>query len=358
MREITHLKPYKSMDTNEKMAYLDELKNWSENNYVELKKIGNAWEASALKSFDDGLSLLSAFSQAIPFIDSALKGDARRFINRMGDYLEMIKKETNLDKVMTRSSADKTDYIGAVPAIGTDGADGKVTESIKKQIDEIVSQYTDDTRPQHIAEYKHLLSPELQAKVETIAPLRASQAKHAELAKEMSNHGVKESTVKAECDKALAYMNQLIAIYDACDAEYAAAMAKDKAEAAAQGGKAKPEGEAAPAPESQGESTTTVIDPKKAKGAYTKAEIDALPDSSFKGECKTARIKANRTYIKRKDVKNKAELSNRINELVAWGELTQDDAEATLLASENPQPEVPGAVASGSDSSDSEGDAE
>ena len=357
MRQITHLKPYKSMEPNERMAYLDELNNWSENDYVELKKIGNAWEASALKSFDDGLSLLSAFSQAIPFIDSALKGDARRFINRMGDYLEMIKRETNLDKVMTRSSTDKTDHIAAVPGIGTEGPDGKVTTATKKQIEEVISQYTDDTRPQHISEYKHLLSPELQAKVETIAALRASQAKHAELAKEMSNKGVKESTVKAECDKALAYMKQLIAIYDACDAEYNAAMAKNKAEASAQAGEDKPEGEVSPeAAGAQAESTETVIDPNKAKGSYTKAEIDALPDSAFKGECKTARIKANRTYVKRKDVKNKAELSNRIQELVDWGEMTSDDAEAALLSSESNQVEVPQVAAT--DSDNTEGEAE
>lgn len=356
MRQITHLKPYKSMEPNERMAYLDELKNWSENDYVELKKIGNAWEASALKSFDDGLSLLSAFSQAIPFIDSALKGDARRFINRMGDYLDMIKKETNLDKVMTRSSTDKTDHIAAVPAIGAEGPDGKVTPATKKQIDEVISQYTDDTRPQHISEYKHLLSPELQAKVETIAALRASQAKHAELAKEMSNKGVKESTVKAECDKALAYMNQLIAIYDACDAEYKAAMEKQQKELNSFV-ETKPEGEASPEENgAQGESIETVIDPNKAKGSYTKAEIDALPDSAFKGECKTARIKANRTYVKRKDVKNKAELSNRIQELVDWGEMTSDDAEAALLSSESNQVEVPQVAATGA--SNSEGDAE
>jgi len=355
MREITHLKPYKSMDANEQEFYRNELKDWADNDYPELKKIGNAWEASALKSFDDGLTLLSAFSKAIPFIDSALKGDARRFINRMGDYLEMIKKETNLDKMMTRSSADKPDYIASVPAIGTEGPDGKVTAATKKQVEEIVAQYTDDTRPQHIAEYKHLLSPELQARVETIAALRASQAKHAELAKEMSNQGVKEATVKAECEKAIAYMKELIAIYDACDAEYATAMAKQKAEQAPQAAEDKPKGEASPA-EGEAASTATVIDPKKGKGAYSKAEIDAMAEDSFKGECKAARIKANRTYIKRKDIKNRSELSNRMQELVDWGELTQDDAEAKLLASDNPTVEVPEAVASGADASD--GDAE
>lgn len=345
------------MDAKEKMTYLDDLKNWSENDYPELCKITNAWEACNLKSFDDGLQLLSAFSNSHPFITSALQGDARRYIRRINDYINQIKKQTNLDKILTRESSDKTDHIAVVPAIAAEGANGQLVEYTEEQLSELVSKYTDNERPQHIAEYKHLLSPALQAETEKISALRAAIAKHSELAKALSDKGVKESTVKVECEKAVAYDKQLTAIYDACDAEYntAVAYAKKKADEQAVSQVNATEGASNDSPESK---QATEIDPNKKKGTYTKAEIDSMEDGSFQGECKAARINADKTYIKRKDVKDKSALAARLQELVEWGEMTQDDADAKLLASEVPAIEIPKVVAPGGDTSDGEGAAQ
>ena len=69
----------------------------------------------------------------------------------------------------------------------------------------------------------------------------------------------------------------------------------------------------------------------KSPGAYTKEEIDAMDDEEMKQNCRTARIEANKKYVRRDDVQmtdeRKMEMMLRIAELVAWGETPSTKAE-------------------------------
>ena len=54
-------KDYKTMTPQEQLDWLTDFQHWTEEKLPVLCALGNAWEASAIKSMEEGLKLISAF---------------------------------------------------------------------------------------------------------------------------------------------------------------------------------------------------------------------------------------------------------------------------------------------------------
>lgn len=212
------IKPYNIMIEKERIEYLDKVKTWHGNTYSELCNYSDAWTATQIKSFEEGLQLLSAFSWARQFLlDSALHKDYQRRMSLMNSYMNKIRKDTGLEQMAIRPSNDKTEYFAA-PAGPADKSRTKTKKENAADLEKIATEMLGE-RPKHIDEYKHLLSPDMQARVDDIATLRASVARHAEMAKELARNNAKKEAIAEHSEKAVKYQSELKDIYAAIDAE-------------------------------------------------------------------------------------------------------------------------------------------
>lgn len=404
MKQLETLKTFEEMTEQEKIEFLSKFREWGDNRFQELRKYAGAWENCQIKSFEDGLQLLSAFSICREFVQESLMfRDYQRRLERMQYFIDLLRKRTGMDKILTIPSTDRQEHI----TLADKNGDGK-PEDLSKKINEYIPE-----APKHISEYMHLLSPDLQARCGDIQSIRAQYAKHAEMAKELSDAGSDEKIVADHANIAVKLQQQLDAIYREVDAERAkladkpadtasaatsdtstaptdatvgdksdaesdaiktpenkaeektetAAEAETKAETAveaetaaeaeadtnaaakeaaeketvteaeadtnaateadaADGGETS--SEATESAETAAESTESASEAKKAKPAkMTKEVIDAMPEGEEKFKAKESRIRSNKTYLNRSDVKETPErikeVALRRKELEEWG---------------------------------------
>ena len=85
------LKDYKFMTPEEQMAWLTDFAHWSNEKLPVLCALGNAWESGHIKSMEEGLKLISAFSYCRDFVQkSLLFRDFARRVDRIRFYVEKI----------------------------------------------------------------------------------------------------------------------------------------------------------------------------------------------------------------------------------------------------------------------------
>lgn len=361
-------KEFKRMNDQEKKDYIQSFSQFTDEGYKELVACQNGWNESCLKSFKQALNFLTAFSKFKPFVhDAEHFKDYKRRLNSVIMYLDMIRKETGLNKVATVQADDKKEYIAGFQPATADPADtatatgaAPTTASTQEEIKaEVVNQHV-PLQSDHISAYKHLLSPALQAEVENIAALRGQIALHAEMAKRYTESKAPQEAIKSEAEQAVALQKTLGNLYEAIDVELVEIKAQgenitlpDALETAAANRAAeiaKNADLAAPATqaetiaqaadqvaaeqnlsaetkaEAKAEAETiaqTPAEPTPSNTNLTKAEIDELPEGEEKENLKKLRIESNKRYLVRKDVKltpkREAEIALRTAELEAWG---------------------------------------
>lgn len=360
-------KEFKRMNDQEKKDYIQSFSQFTDEGYKELVACQNGWNESCLKSFKQALNFLTAFSKFKPFVhDAEHFKDYKRRLNSVIMYLDMIRKETGLNKVATVQADDKKEYIAGFQPTHADPADtaaatgaAQTTASTQEEIKaEVVNQHV-PLPSDHISAYKHLLSPALQAEVENIAALRGQIALHAEMAKRYTESKAPQEAIKSEAEQAVALQKTLGDLYEAIDVELVEIKAQGEnitlpqaLEAAAANRAieiAKNTALAAPAAEATATAQTETIaqtpadqvaaeqnllaeaktevqkiaEPAPSNTNLTKAEIDELPEGEEKELLKKLRIESNKRYLVRKDVKltpkREAEIALRTAELEAWG---------------------------------------
>lgn len=331
-------KEFKRMNDQEKKDYIQSFSQFTDEGYKELVACQNGWNESCLKSFKQALNFLTAFSKFKPFVhDAEHFKDYKRRLNSVIMYLDMIRKETGLNKVATVQADDKKEYIAGFQPTNADPANtaatgaAQTTASTQEEIKaEVVNQHV-PLPSDHISAYKHLLSPALQAEVENIAALRGQIALHAEMAKRYTESHAPQEAIKSEAEQAVALQKTLGDLYEAIDVELVEIKAQgenitlpDALETAAANRAAEIAKIAAEATATaQAEATAQAAEPTPSNTNLTKAEIDELPEGEAKENLKKLRIESNKRYLVRKDVKltpkREAEIALRTAELEAWG---------------------------------------
>ena len=319
-------KEFKRMNDQEKKDYIQSFSQFTDEWYKELVACQNGWNESCLKSFKQALNFLTAFSKFKPFVhDAEHFKDYKRRLNSVIMYLDMIRKETGLNKVATVQADDKKEYIAGFQPTNADPADAtaatgaaQTTASTQEEIKaEVVNQHV-PLPSDHISAYKHLLSPALQAEVENIAALRGQIALHAEMAKRYTEAKAPQEAIKSEAEQAVALQKTLGDLYEAIDVELVEIKAQGENITLPQALEA-----AAANRATEIAKTADLAAPTPSNTNLTKAEIDELPEGEEKENLKKLRIESNKRYLVRKDVKltpkREAEIALRTAELEAWG---------------------------------------
>lgn len=267
-------KDYKTMTVEEQIEWITDFSKFKKEKLPVLCALGDAWESSHIKWFEEGLKLFRAFAICRDFVaNSLMYRDFSRRLDRMNFYIGKIEKEISAGTIVKGRNGETLAYVPAVqpssrrrgrptkaeaeaasnssdeltmeeekaraiaaltgstivspqPATSADPAQGKKEEAKKED--------TKPTQPDlfsaavaasvgegrlHIDQIAWLLSPSLREETKHIQGYRALGAKESEQAKELAENGVDKSVIEPHARAAVANKNKELAIYAAIDTE-------------------------------------------------------------------------------------------------------------------------------------------
>ena len=109
---MKELKDYKMMTPEEQLKWLTDFTTFSKQKLPALAQLGDAWTAAHYKVFEEGLTLLSAFSMCRGFIDdSLLFRDFSRRLSTMEYLVERIRQQISKGFVMKGVDGEQVVYV-------------------------------------------------------------------------------------------------------------------------------------------------------------------------------------------------------------------------------------------------------
>ena len=268
-------KDYKVMTPDEQMAWLTDFAHWSNEKLPVLCALGNAWESGHIKSMEEGLKLISAFSYCRDFVQkSLLFRDFARRVDRIRFYVEKIKQEVAAGAAVKSPSGQTMAYVPPVQTRrrgrptreeAAQMARERAAEEQQKAHADAVAKLTCDApkapeiaTPQakmanapmqgdlfaapapeapkvsafsaavavtqgegrlHLDQLAWLMSKDLQMRVKEVAGLRAVAASEAEKAKSLAESGVPSEVIEPHSRAAVEAKEKYLAVYAAVDKE-------------------------------------------------------------------------------------------------------------------------------------------
>lgn len=260
-------KDYKAMTPQEQLAWLTDFRRWTDEKLPVLCALGNAWESSAIKSMEEGLKLISAFSYCRDFVQKSLMfRDFARRIDRMKFYIEKIRKEVALGNAVKTASGDTLAFVPPVQSrrrgrpTKEEQRQRMEQEQLRNETEAVAKTAVVEQKPAEIAtpqqgslfdaepatpiphaepttefatalamsqsgarlhldQLAWLMSDGLKLRIKEVAGLRAVAAKEAEQAKALAENGVPQAIIEPHSRAAVEAKDKYLAIYAEVDQE-------------------------------------------------------------------------------------------------------------------------------------------
>ena len=260
-------KDYKVMTPDEQMAWLTDFAHWSNEKLPVLCALGNAWESGHIKSMEEGLKLISAFSYCRDFVQkSLLFRDFARRVDRIRFYVEKIKQEVAAGAAVKSPSGQNMAYVPPVQtrrrgrptreeaaqmareraaeeqqkahadavaklngqqpkasdsAAPVQGSLFDAPEEKKQPVSNLAAAIavTQGEGRLHLDQLAWLMSDGLKLRIKEVAGLRAVAASEAEKAKSLAESGVPAEIIEPHSRAAVEAKEKYLAVYAAVDRE-------------------------------------------------------------------------------------------------------------------------------------------
>lgn len=302
IEEKDYLKSYKMMNDEEKKDYLDSVTQWSKEKFPGLMALSDSWEKASVKDFDEGCRLVSAISNARPFLSVIQRYSAERAIKKLNDFLTEVRIKSGLVKKNTRPMNDPVRYRAIVPDKGVPDENGV----LKRR--EYKPEEVNGRRPEHLHEYIHVLPPALQKKAAKIDEMYLALAEYRGRLEVLTENPDSDPKAIAEfAKKSKDQYAEILALWEEVDEAYAVANGAEPTE-----------------------KESDYLSEMKRPGEYTKTEIEAMSDLTKQDLCKKKRIEGNKKYLRRTDLtvtdEYKEQMALRITELMEWEEYIPEKA--------------------------------
>lgn len=267
-------KDYKTMTVEEQIEWITDFSKFKKEKLPILCALGDAWEATHIKWFEEGLKLFRAFAICRDFVGNSLMyRDFSRRIDRMTFYITKIEKEISAGTIVKGRNGETLAYVPSVqpssrrrgrptkaeaeananstdellmedekakaiaeltgsvivtpqPAASTESTTGKKEDTKKEDtkapqpdlFSAAVAASVGEGRL-HIDQIAWLLPPVLREETKHIQSYRAIGAKESEQAKELALNGVDKSIIEPHAKAAIENKNKELAIYADIDNE-------------------------------------------------------------------------------------------------------------------------------------------
>lgn len=293
------------MSEKEKSEYVLNLKKFAEEDFPRLCAVQDAWSEADYKSFNTGLQLISAYRNLHDFISVAYRYEAQKRLRKLGELLARVRAKTELRNRTMNPSVLEKEYVAFLPTAKNIDENGESKPKEPFAIPEVSGR-----RPEHLSQYIHKLSPELQKQAKELESLYMAMASHKEQALLLANDSrATKADIEHEAKATIKAEAKILNFWEQVDLEWEKITGKEIDEEEMERLKAESE-----------RLNRQVV---KSAGEYTKEEIDAMDDEEMQENCKKARIEANKKYLRRSDVQmtdeRREQTALRAQELLAWG---------------------------------------
>ena len=232
-------KLFKDMTLEEQENYLKDFSNFTVEKLPLLCQLGDAWTEARVKSFEDGLMLLQAFSYSRDFVKQALYWrDFNRRVKSFMYLMDKVRKEISEgrsmktaegktivaleeDKKPKRGRPSKAKAAKAETQTETQPPSASpVPQPTITPLQQIASQVVGVERLS-LKELSWLLTPELQEEVKKVQLLRATATAESEQAKALAENNVAAEIIKPHSEATVKAMEMIQSIYNKVDLELA-----------------------------------------------------------------------------------------------------------------------------------------
>ena len=232
-------KLFKDMTLEEQGKYLKDISNFTVEKLPLLCQFGDAWTEARVKSFEDGLMLLQAFSYCRDFVKQALYWrDFNRRVKSFMYLMDKVRKEisegrsmkTAEGKTIVALEEDKKPKRGRPSKAKAAKAEAQTEtqppsaspaqQPTMTPLQQIASQVAGVERLS-LKELSWLLTPELQEEVKKVQLLRATATAESEQAKALAENNVVAEIIKPHTEATVKAMEAIQNIYNKVDLELA-----------------------------------------------------------------------------------------------------------------------------------------
>lgn len=232
-------KLFKDMTLEEQGKYLKDFSNFTVEKLPLLCQFGDAWTEARVKSFEDGLMLLQAFSYCRDFVKQALYWrDFNRRVKSFMYLMDKVRKEisegrsmkTAEGKTIVALEEDKKPKRGRPSKAKAAKAEAQTEtqppsaspaqQPTMTPLQQIASQVAGVERLS-LKELSWLLTPELQEEVKKVQLLRATATAESEQAKALAENNVVAEIIKPHTEATVKAMEAIQNIYNKVDLELA-----------------------------------------------------------------------------------------------------------------------------------------
>ena len=232
-------KLFKDMTLEEQEKYLKDFSNFTVEKLPLLCQLGDAWTEARVKSFEDGLTLLQAFSYCRDFVKQAFYWrDFNRRVKSFMYLMDKVRKEISEgrsmktaegktivaleeDKKPKRGRPSKAKAAKAETQTETQAPPASpVPQPTMTPLQQIASQVAGVERLS-LKELSWLLTPELQEEVKKVQLLRATATAESEQAKALAENNVSAEIIKPHSEATVKAMEMIQSIYNKVDLELA-----------------------------------------------------------------------------------------------------------------------------------------
>lgn len=240
---MNDIKLFKDMTLEEQENYLKDFSNFTVEKLPLLCQLGDAWTEARVKSFEDGLTLLQAFSYCRDFVKQALYWrDFNRRVKSFMYLMDKVRKEISEGRSMktaegktivaleedkkpkrgrpSKTEAAKTEVQPEVQTETHPSSASPAPQPTMTPLQQIASQVAGVERLS-LKELSWLLTPELQEEVKKVQLLRATVTAESEQAKALAENNVAAEIIKPHTEATVKAMEAIQSIYNKVDLELA-----------------------------------------------------------------------------------------------------------------------------------------
>lgn len=236
---MNNSKLFKDMTLEEQEKYLKDFSNFTVEKLPVIYQLGDAWTEARVKSFEDGLLLLQAFSYCRDFVNQSLYWrDFNRRVKSFMYLMDKVRKEINEGRSMKTAEGktivaleeDKKPKRGRPAKAKAEKAEAQTEtpspsaspspQPTMTPLQQIASQVAGVERLS-LKELSWLLTPELQEEVKKVQLLRATATAESEQAKALAENNVAAEIIKPHSEATVKAMEMIQSIYNKVDLELA-----------------------------------------------------------------------------------------------------------------------------------------
>lgn len=297
-----YLKSYMRMDALEKLEYIAQVERWTEETYPRLAALDDSWKDADVKDFDEGLKLVTALQKAQGYLNTYQRYDIKKRLEVLRKLLQEVRIKSGMSKVAFRPQNDTRRYTAIVPPAPKVNEEGVTVKRDPYKQPEVGGR-----RPEHVSQYKHLLSDGLKKEASEISSKYDLMAHWKQRAEFLAvDPRANKALISNAAKKVVRIEQQILNFWQRVDAEYAKAT-----------------GEKIDETEMRELAEEAAKLAKEPKTEITKVEIEAMEEGEEKENAKRSRIEANKKYLRRNDAKptdaRKEQVRVRVMELLEWG---------------------------------------